>query len=533
MTTTLLNNKPKKTMKMDSLRILLERARCRQSFNYFMTNYVWIMDRSDPPKIIRWKPWDYLISLNNKFGEYDDIVIGKARQLGITWDVCGYADWKTLFSEGAKVLLFSQGETEAWDLIAKCRFVWSRLPYWMRLDLSKDRLGWLQFKVSGSEMVAYPSTTKAGRSTDATLVIRDELEKHDNAADHYASVKPTVDGGGQMIDLSTIDKQVADSHFQDRINRIKSGGSKAHFIFVGWKERPERITGMGLDEWFDLKVRGEYPEWQIENEYPETEEDFFAESKTKSFFDLKGLSRLGKNLFEPLEDITEINTHNGMVKIYELPVAGNKYCIFTDPSNGIEDPHHTVVINSVTGKEVAESHGKVTADVCAMIHDSLVRLYFNAFNSYERNAYAGGMFDTILTNMSTPNRCPFISPDGELKYDKDGNAIKFGWWTSEALKRSRILPGLEQAIRLNLINPASKDTIEEFRNFIWVDGKGQAKRGWHDDRVMGWAGVWELTKHIPSVGRVETVRPVSFSQSQDVRFFSSGGGAQTVRPRSR
>ena len=168
--------------------------------------------------------------------------------------VCGYALWKALFGNGAKVLLFSQAESEAEDLIAKIRFMWSHLPVWLKLSLEKARLDKLKFNVNHSELVAYPSTGRAGRSTDATLVIRDELEKHDKAAEHYASVKPTVDAGGQMIDLSTIDKQVADSHFQDRINRIKSGDSKAHFVFVGWRARPERIAGKSLDEWFELKV---------------------------------------------------------------------------------------------------------------------------------------------------------------------------------------------------------------------------------------------------------------------------------------
>ncbi len=462
-----------------------------------------------PPKIIRWKPWTYLTSLNDELDEFDDSVIGKARQLGITWDVCGYGEHRALFNDSAKVLLFSQGQTEAWDLIAKCKFIYEHLPYWLQLSTDKYRLGWIKFKVSSSEMVAYPSTDKAGRSTDATLVIRDELEKHENAAEHYASVKPTVDAGGQMIDLSTQDKQVADSHFQDRIARIKSGASKAHFIFRGWKERPERITGMSLDDWFELKIRGEYPEWQIENEYPETEEDFFAESKVKSFFDLKGLSRLGKNLYEPLDDITEINTHNGMVKIYELPEVGNKYLIFTDPSNGSEDPHHTVVINDITGKEVAESHGMITADICAGIHDSLVRFYEDAFNSWEVNGYAGGMFTKTLADLGTPNRCPFVSPDGELKYDRDGNAIKYGWYTTPQLKRGRLIPGIEKAVRLGTIQPASKDTLEEFRAYIWIDGKvmPQAKRGWHDDRVDAWAGIVELRSHRPAKQEMYSFRP--------------------------
>uniref|UniRef100_A0A6H1ZEY3 Putative terminase n=1 Tax=viral metagenome TaxID=1070528 RepID=A0A6H1ZEY3_9ZZZZ len=469
-----------------------------------MSNYVQITDKSDPPKTIFWKPWTYLTSLIKEIEEYDDIVILKARQLGVTWVICAYALWKALFSDGARVLLFSQAEGEAEDLIAKVRFIWAHLPGWLKLSLEKERLDKLKFAVNGSELVAYPSTGRAGRSTDATLVIRDELEKHDKAEEHYASVKPTIDAGGKMIDLSTIDKQVADSHFQDRVNRILSGGSKAHLIFRGWRERPERIKGMSLDEWFDLKVRGEYPDWQIENEYPATLEEALAPSATIGFFSKKALDAMRHNILPPIE-----TRHSEMVKIFKNPIVGSKYCVFSDPSDGGEDPHHIVVMDTVTGEEVALSHGKTTADVCAMIHDELSREY-KAFNGNELNAYAGGKFDETINNLQTPNRCPFISPDGVPKLNKDGIAVKFGWWTSPQLKR-KMLFGLEEAIRQRQITVHDTETIEEFRNFIRTDdGKFQAKRGWHDDRVMAWSGVWELQKHKPSIGIVRSVRPKTF-----------------------
>jgi len=479
---------------------------CSQSPVYFLKNYCWIQDRA-LKKSLRWQPWNYLTRLVDDFGEYDDIVILKARQLGITWLACGYALWTALFNESAKVLMFSQGEAEAWELISKCRYIWSKLPDYLKLSFGNNTRSWLTFNANDSEIKAYPSTAKAGRSTDATLVIRDELEKHENAAEHFASVRPTIDAGGKMIDLSTIDKSVADSHFQDRINRILSGQSRAHLIFLGWRERPERTVGMSLDDWFEHRIKSEYPAWQIENEYPATIEEALKPSKVRSFFDTDSLEAMKTDCdIEPIR-VDDINTFGGMIKIYKMPVVGNRYCVFTDPSDGVEDPHYTVALDRQTGEQVAESHGMVKADICGQAHDTLVRYYFNAFNSYELNASAGGKFEDTVENLETPNRAPFISPEGKPKLDKNGIAKKWGWWTSPQLKR-KIIYGLEEAVRKRLIRIHSADAINELSNFIVPEGEEpQSRRGWHDDRVMALAGAWELTKHMPTVGRTRTWTP--------------------------
>ena len=373
--------------------------------------------------------------------------------------------------------------------------------------MEHEARGWVEFAVLGSEIRAYSSTAKAGRSTDATLVIRDELEKHENAAEHYASVRPTIAAGGQMIDLSTIDKSVADSHFQSRIDRIRVGESKSLLVFLGWKERPVREQGVSLEEWYEVEKQ-EHTPFEMECEYPETLEEALKPTSTRGWFETYALDRLESNLTSPIGNVEGINTFNGMIRIFEYPVVGNKYCIFTDPSDGIEDPHCTVVINRLTGKQVAESHGKVKADICAQVHDSLVRYYFNAFNSYELNAYAGGKFDESIVNLETPSRCPFISPEGQLKLDKNNIPHKWGWWTSPQLKK-KIIRGLEEAIRKNQISVGMKETVDEFRNYIIIEGVGdpEPRKNWHDDRVMAWAGVWELTKHYPASGEIKSFRP--------------------------
>src|SRR3990167_9360355 len=74
--------------------------------------------------VIKWQPWPYLIDLLNILQTFNDVVILKARQLGFSWLVAGYGEWKIKFSEAGKALYLSQGQDEAWALLAKSHFIW-------------------------------------------------------------------------------------------------------------------------------------------------------------------------------------------------------------------------------------------------------------------------------------------------------------------------------------------------------------------------------------------------------------------------
>ena len=61
--------------------------------------------------------------LNHKYN-----IILKARQLGFSWTSAAYAAWLVTFYPGTNVLMISKGQTEAFSLLDKVRFILKNLP---------------------------------------------------------------------------------------------------------------------------------------------------------------------------------------------------------------------------------------------------------------------------------------------------------------------------------------------------------------------------------------------------------------------
>lgn len=456
----------------------------------FLSRYALIQNRNTA-QTVKWEAWEYQLNLLNDFLTYDEIVIIKARQLGISWLVAGYGLWKALFGKNAKVLFISQGEAEAWDLVSKARFIYDHLPPFMRIPIQHDSRSWMYFESTRSEIKALPSTEKAGRGTDATLVVRDELANHPYGAENYTAISPTIDSGGQLIDLSTINKLNPSSHFTERVIKAKNKESGAHLIFLGWKLRPVRQEGMTLDDWYELKIKPKYTPLELEQEYPGDLSEALRPSQTRSFFDVNSTEQMYLNVIQPITRPEGVETFNGIVRIYKYPVVGRRYVAFTDPSDGVDDPFSSVVMDTQTGELVATAHGKVKADFCAKVHDTLCRFYNSAFHSGEVNAVSGGKFIETIKTLGTPNLMPRRDAEGKVVKGKDG------WYTADHV-RDRMLDALEEAIRKQLIIIHDRDAIEEFRTFMRPEGeKPQAMPSTHDDWVMAIAGVWALNKYVP------------------------------------
>ncbi len=461
---------------------------------------------------MKWKPWPYLIDLLEILIVSHEVVIAKARQLGISWTIAGYGEWKAKFSEVAKVLFLSQKESDAWDILGKSRFIWEHTPDYMRVPIVHDSRGWMRFTGAG-EIMALPSTDNAGRGTDAGLVARDETAQHPFGAQNFTAISPAIDSGGQLVDISTINKLDPNNHFTERVEKARRGAtkrtlksglvvytggeSKAVLVFAGWKLRPVRQEGMSLEEWFETRIQRKYSPFEIEQEYPETLEQALRPSEEKSFFSVNALENMLLQVQSPLKNFDGFDTHNGLVRVYKPPVLGRKYVIFTDPSMGIEDPFVTVVMDAVTGEGVCTATGMIPATHVVAIHDQLVRNYNNAYNTGEVNAQAGQSFIDGLTSMNTPNQAPRRNVEGKIIPSKKG------WVTAQPL-REKSLGDLKEAVRISLITMHDRDAIDAFRCFMVekvVDQTGKVKTKSigkeHDDWIMAWAGAWQIRKYAP------------------------------------
>ena len=240
-----------------------EWERCRRSPAHFIETHCQVYDAT-ARVWLAFGLWpaqrDVLIDLE----QHRLTVILKARQLGLSWLVVGWALWLMLFQPAATVLFFSKRDQEAVHLLAfRLRGMLDRLPEWLppapvaagglRPELVADNDHNIEL-ANGSVGLAFPTT--GGRSYTASLVVVDEADFADNLDALLAAVKPTIDAGGRLILLSTADKAKPQSAFK----RIYGAGKRAEngyrAIFLPWLARPGRSAAWYEEQKRDVLANG-------------------------------------------------------------------------------------------------------------------------------------------------------------------------------------------------------------------------------------------------------------------------------------
>lgn len=211
-------------------------------------------------QVIAFQPWPHLVDRAIVWGQGTSEDVLKSRQLGISWLECGLAVWKARH-KGANVLLISQGEREAWEMLRKCKVIAENHKRPVKLIRSNRS----ELEIEGGGVIrALPSTEDAGRGFTASLVIVDEAAFHAFAEENYRAYYPTVADGGQLITSSTSDGPQGwfYRHFQD----------SDHKVFIPWFARPDRD-----EEWRVATLR-RLGQDDFMREYPSSIDEAFAAS---------------------------------------------------------------------------------------------------------------------------------------------------------------------------------------------------------------------------------------------------------------
>ncbi len=77
---------------------------------------------------VPFQKWPYIVDLANSIVDNRLVSVLKARQLGFSWTCAAYAAWLLTFNHGTNVLMISKGQTEAFSLLDKVRFILKNLP---------------------------------------------------------------------------------------------------------------------------------------------------------------------------------------------------------------------------------------------------------------------------------------------------------------------------------------------------------------------------------------------------------------------
>ena len=119
-------------------------------------------------------------------------------------------------------------------------------------------------KKNRAEIRALQTTKGAGHGFQGTLVIRDELSRHEEARENYRAVARS---GAKMLEISTANKKDPANYFQETTSefwshpltkkRVYPSGLELYtnekkpgvcLVFLGWKVRPVRKDGLTLEE---------------------------------------------------------------------------------------------------------------------------------------------------------------------------------------------------------------------------------------------------------------------------------------------
>jgi hypothetical protein len=482
---------------VDNAQILI--AKCANSFVNFLKEVKII----EPPTIenpggtIPFQMWDHTKEAIAVLLSERLIVWGKSRQIGASWLVAAYVLWYALFHYGASILLVSKGEKEAFELLEKCRRILKSLPVELYSKPNPDASSEMGFPNMSSSIKALPATAEAGVSFTASIIVCDEWDIQEYAAQNYAQIKPCIDScGGQFIGIFTRNPWGSDDSLPLRTFREALQGKNGFFpIFHPYNVRPGRD-----EKWYE-KVKMEISEDDLAGltrdiymwrNYPKSIDEFFATIKTLQVFDHKILDEM---MGETRNPIMIDNVNNSIIHVYKPFCVGEQYISAIDTAHGVgKDYSVCVILNVRTGEVVADiCDNHLSDDMFAWNCNELLKVYGCPLCFPEDNDWG----KAVINNLQLLGYKNFGY--------QDVNKTKPGFHTDKKT-RNLLWNAVMTGINNRQIKIYSKQGLKQFYDVIkGADGTIQTKPGGNDDYPVSVGIAWLKRREV----QMEEWRPYS------------------------
>jgi hypothetical protein len=471
----------------------LEWRRCEIDCLYFLEHYWWILDDKNAMEI-RFPILPHQREIIQKMALNKNLIIPKARQLGVSTSVAAVSGWTLFFMNHFGTLLFSKSEDDAKNLLAMAKFGLERLPRWM-LNRGPESTSENQKEATrsnGSRIRSLPSKENAGRSRAAGRVVLDEFDFMENPAEAFASSKAVWEGGGSCVIISTGNEP--DGEFERLVGLATRGESTFECLFYPWFVMPHRTQ-----EWFDQQCIEMLPSDRA-REYPATLAEVFY-GASSYVFDHETLSPLkaaayeGQRFATQLMPIKLIPSDKGPLTIWQAPIKGRSYDISVDCADGPGDSPCAHVYRD-DGWHVATIHAPLQSDAYAEVLYATAVHYNNARLAIEMTGGYGNAVSLWLRNhLKYYNFFYRWEEDGE----RSTPTAKLGVSTNVKTK-SMMIQALSARLLRGQIVSFDPDFWDEMFRYAW---KGKRMEGKPDDRVMAGA-IYALVAEHPGLFSART-----------------------------
>ncbi len=431
--------------------------------------------------------WPFQKGLAGEFQTNPRIVILKARQLGVSTIAMHFAYWLCRFGQpnSQHVLILSKSKEDAAYLLEKVPVINDAQPEGIRMDTLVNRTFMYQLS-NGNTIECLAATESGGRSRAATAVILDEHAFHRYDVKNWTSLKPTLEGIGHLIVLSTANGQA--NLFHDLYQQAKDEETEFTAIFLPYDLPPHRD-----EEWYEREKLGYLGnDEEFVQEYPRSDTEAFAKTGTCPF----DAEWIGEQVRLSDESPPTQVLHGGRGRIWDSLLPGMLYGAGLDCAQGLSDrgnPDYTSLkVWDTRGKHVAsyEVRAKVEPGQVAQELYEILKMY-NPFLVVERNGAGAGMIAALqalgFTNFYRYEKRHVIPDAPEEKTPKIGIQMT-------PIVKARMVRNLSAQVNAHALYSRDGSMWREFPTFVQKSPQRWGATGSSkDDQVIaaGWAQ-WAL-----------------------------------------
>lgn len=520
---------------------LLEIARALKDPIYGIENYLSTEDRTQGGEVpFRLFPRQKV--LVQGFIDHRHNIVMKPRQAGISTTTAAYCAILTALANPKKkhkILIAANKQETAKEFLKKIKDFTRQLPDWMDIFRPPNGKDWFSpeknsdshYRLNnGSEVKAVASSKDALRGYTPSIIIVDEAAfiEGSRGEEFYEAAQPSLSTGGRSILISTPNGY--DPLYHKTYKMAELGKNNYNITDMKWYEDPryngqndgsgmtwlmKNDNGEVIEEVFDkysgVGEKSTVPKstWDemVEKGYEPTSKWFedmcadlnhnprsIAQELLCSFLgsgdgviDDKYKQRQEK---QNIKDPIRREWVDGNMWIWEDPIKDHQYILAADASSGSADDSAGVCIyDYTTGNQVAEYQGKVAPDVLGEICNYYGQSY-DAFIVVDITGGWGASTVLKLIELGYPKRKMYHDAVVGIDAVENNKALQKHMERGKLpglnfqKNRNVIISELEKGVRMDTFKIRSKRTLAEIDTFVYINGRPDHMKGYHDDLLM-------------------------------------------------
>jgi hypothetical protein len=495
---------------LDQNFIIKEKYRCAKSPIYFLNNYGYVFD-AKKKKISKMKCFTYQERCVKDFHKFQNNIVLKSRQTGLSVVTAGYVAWRLMFRYEEKILIIAnQGDGAIRFLETVKQFI-ENTPDWLQptaiakknqteLEFAKPHASWIKAKASSPE---------AGRGESLTMLVLDETAfiKDDEQIWMGAGMALSMTKG-KCIMIST-PNGTGNLYHQTWVASV-NGDNDFNHLEVHWTENPNSAEGLEMRKdmkgndipwspWYEeqcqrlgfdsVKIAQELDlsfegskylaiESELIDKYEKKVRKTVPKYYLKYDFLYKGEARAGTYVTD------ETNFH-----IWKLPEAGKSYIVGVDVARGDGKDYSTIQVFDVeTLEQVAEYREKIGVDLLPYLVEWVGKTYNNAFLVIECNSFGLSVAFDIRDKFQYKRL--FYSKnvqDIHVRSTSDykiPEGIEIPGFQTTRKSRPMLIKSIIAHMREGNLTLHSPRLLAEMKTFIMKGDRPEAEQGFNDDLIF-------------------------------------------------